>query len=186
MVKKKDSFFEIPLEDFLEAGCHFGHQSRRWDPKMKPYIWQTKEGIHIFDLVKTVAKLKEACLALREKVKEGKVVVFVGTKRQAQAIIKEEAVKVGLPYVATRWLGGTITNWEQIKKSIDKLIEMKSKKEKGEYEKYTKKENILIDRDINRLSRFFEGLVELKKPPEAVFVVDVKREIACVKEARQK
>jgi len=110
----------------------------------------------------------------------------VGTKRQAQAIIKEEAVKVGLPYVATRWLGGTITNWAQIKKSIDKLIEMKSKKEKGEYEKYTKKENILIDRDINRLSRFFEGLVGLKKPPEAVFVVDVKREIACVKEARQK
>jgi small subunit ribosomal protein S2 len=180
------SLYEVPLKDLLEAGCHFGHQSRRWNPKMQPYIWQAKEGVHIFDLVKTAAKLKEACLALRDLVAEGKTVTFVGTKRQAQAVIKEEAKKTGVPYVAQRWLGGTITNWEQIKKSLDKLIEMREKKEKGEYEKYTKKENVLIDREIDRLSRFLGGLVDLKEPPEALFVVDVKREIAAVKEAKKK
>lgn len=186
MAKKKDSHYEVPLEDLLEAGCHFGHQTRRWNPKMISYIWQAREGVHIFDLARTAEKLKEVCLLIRDLVKEGKIVVFVGTKRQAQAIIKEEALKASIPYVATRWLGGTITNWEQIKKSIDKLIEMREKKEKGEYEKYTKKENVLIDRQINRLTRFFEGLVDLKQIPDAIFVVDSKKEIAAVKEARMK
>jgi len=186
MVKKKNSVYDVPLEDLLEAGCHFGHQTRRWNPKMVSYIWQAREGIHIFDLARTAEKLKEVCLLIRDLVKEGKTVVFVGTKRQAQAIIKEEAFKAGVPYVATRWLGGTITNWEQIKKSIDKLIEMREKKEKGEYKKYTKKENVLIDRQINRLNRFFEGLVDLKQIPDAIFVIDAKKEIAAVKEARMK
>ena len=186
MAKKKDSVYDVPLEDLLEAGCHFGHQTRRWNPKMVSYIWQAREGVHIFDLARTAEKLKEVCLLIRDLVKEGKTVVFVGTKRQAQAIIKEEAIKAGIPYVATRWLGGTITNWEQIKKSIDRLIEMREKKEKGEYGKYTKKENVLIDRQINRLTRFFEGLVDLKQIPDAIFVVDSKKEIAAVKEARMK
>lgn len=186
MVKKKNSVYDVSLEDLLEAGCHFGHQTRRWNPKMVSYIWQAREGVHIFDLARTAEKLKEVCLLIRDLVKEGKIVVFVGTKRQAQAIIKEEAFKAGVPYVATRWLGGTITNWEQIKKSIDRLIEMREKKEKGEYQKYTKKENVLIDRQINRLTRFFEGLVDLKQIPDAIFVVDSKKEIAAVKEARMK
>ncbi len=186
MAKKKDSLYDVSLKDLLEAGCHFGHQSRRWDPKMKPYIWQAKEGIHIFDLVKTAEGLKQACLFLRDLVASEGRVIFVGTKRQAQAIIKEEAIKVGTPYVAQRWLGGTITNWVQIKQSRDRLLEMEEKKEKGEYDKYTKKENVLIDREINRLNRFFEGLRDLKDIPEALFVVDVKKEIAAVKEARRK
>ena len=183
---KKNSTYDVSLEELLEAGCHFGHQSRRWNPKMASYIWQSKEGVHIFDLVKTAQHLKETCLAVRDLVKEGKTIIFVGTKRQAQAIIKEEAIKAGIPFVATRWLGGTITNWQQIKESIDKLIEMKEGKEKGEYEKYTKKENVLINRKINRLNRFFEGLLDLKANPDAIFVVDSKREIAAVKEARKK
>ena len=186
MVKKKNSTYDVPLQDLLKAGCHFGHQSKRWNPKMAPYIWQAKKGIHIFDLPKTAKKLKEACLAMRELVKDGKTIIFIGTKRQASAVIKEEAKKAGIFYVSNRWLGGTITNWQQIKKSIDKLVEMKEKKEKGEYKKYTKKENVLIDRDINRLTRFFEGLETLKGIPDAIFVVDIKREIAAVKEARMK
>jgi small subunit ribosomal protein S2 len=180
------SLYDVPLKELLEAGCHFGHQSRRWNPKMKPYIWQAKEGVHIFDLAKTAAKLKEACVALQELVAAGKVVIFIGTKRQAGEIIKQEATKAGVPYVAQRWLGGTITNWQQIKKSRDKLVEMREKKGKGEYKKYTKKENVLLEREINRLSRFFEGLLELKENPDAIFVVDVKKEIAAVKEARKR
>jgi len=186
MVKKKKSTYDIPLEDLLKAGCHFGHQSKRWNPKMVSYIWQARKGIHIFDLPKTAERLKEACLAMRDLAKEGKSIIFIGTKRQASAVIKEEAKKAGVFYVSNRWLGGTITNWQQIKKSIDSLIEMKEGKEKGEYKKYTKKENVLIDRKINRLTRFFEGLETLKGAPDAMFVVDVKREIAAIKEARMK
>lgn len=182
----KDSIFEVSLKDLLEAGCHFGHQAKRWNPKMAKYIWQAKEGVHIFDLVQTSQNLKTVCLKIRDFVVEGKVIVFIGTKRQAQAIVKEEAIRAEVPYVVTRWLGGMITNWEQIKKSIDKMTGMRQSKEKGEYQKYTKKENVLIDRDISRFGRFFDGLVSLKKPPDALFVVDVNREIAAVREARQK
>ncbi|HUV47092.1 MAG TPA: 30S ribosomal protein S2 [Candidatus Bathyarchaeia archaeon] len=182
----KVSAYEVSLKDLLEAGCHFGHQSGRWQPKMQPFIWGAKEGVHIFDLVKTAAFLREACLAVQDLVSEGKTIVFIGTKRQAQAIIKEEATKAGISYVINRWLGGTITNWEQIKKSLDKLKEMRDKKEKGDYEKYTKKENVLIDREITRLARFFDGLVDLKQPPDALFIVDVKKEIAAVREANKK
>lgn len=186
MVKKaKESQFLVPLKDLLEAGCHFGHQSRRWHPKMAPFIWQARDGVHIFDLAKTREKLAEACEAVKELVSKGGTVVFVGTKRQAQAIIKEEAEKIGAPYVYNRWLGGFITNWNQVSKSIEKLVEMKEKKEKGEYEKYTKKENILIDREVTRLERFFGGLTSLKKIPEAIFVVDTKKEKAAINETKK-
>jgi len=184
--KKTKTSYRVSLEKLLEAGCHFGHQGKRWNPKMAPYLWKKKEGVHIFDLAVTAQKLEEACLALKALVKRGKRVVFVGTKRQAEAIIKEEAANAGINYVASRWLGGTITNWKQIKKSIAKLKEMKEKQEKGEYEKYTKKENVLINREIGRLTRFFEGLLDLEKIPDALFIVDVNREIAAVKEARKK
>ena len=183
---KIDSTYDVLLKDLLEAGCHFGHQSRRWNPKMEPYIWQSREGVHIFDLAKTAENLKQACLAVRDLLSEGKNIIFVGTKRQAEAIIREEAEKLGISYVTYRWLGGTITNWPQIKKSIDKLNEMKDKKAKGEYEKYTKKENILIEREINRLTKFFGGLTKLTSPPDALFIVDSQREQAAVKEAKAK
>lgn len=182
---KKSPTQELSLKNLLEAGCHFGHQARRWHPKMKPYLYSAREGIHIFDLAKTRDGLKVALDFVKKLAAKGGTIVFVGTKRQAKAIIKEEAQKAGMPYVAERWLGGTITNWGQIKKSIDKLKDLKVKREAGELKKYTKKEQILIDRQIARLEKFFGGLANLEKLPEAIFVVDIKREEAVIKEARQ-
>ncbi len=177
---------EITLEELLEAGCHFGHQARRWHPKMAPYIWTVRSGIHIFDLAKTKSGLEKAAAFAQATVAKGGKIVFVGTKRQASGIIKEEAARCRVHHVYQRWLGGTITNWGQIKKSIDRLVDLKDKKKKGEHEKYTKKENILIGREISRLERFFGGLVGLEKLPEAIFVVDCRKEEAAVKEAKMK
>ena len=142
--------------------------------------------MHIFDLGLTAKKLTEAMEFVQQLSGEGKKIVFVGTKRQAAAVIKEQAEKCGMPYVAVRWLGGIITNWEQIKKSLDKMMDLEEKKSKGEFEKYTKRENVLIDKQIEKLDRFLGGLRSLKSEPAAVFVVDVKKEIAAVKEARMK
>jgi small subunit ribosomal protein S2 len=153
---------------------------------MKPYIFTARDGVHVFDLAKTKEGLEAAMEYVKGLVKEGKTIVFVGTKRQAKEVIKEVAEKVGMPYVSQRWLGGTITNWEEIKKRIERLGEMKEKREKGEYKEFTKKERILIDREIARLERLFGGLVGLEDLPEAIFVVDVKREIAAVKEANKR
>jgi small subunit ribosomal protein S2 len=187
MTKKKTSTkspaYEIDLKELLEAGVHFGHQARRWNPKMDEYIYTKREGVHIFDLGQTAEKLVEAMTFIRDLVGSGKEVVFIGTKRQAMAIIKEEAEKVNAPYVAVRWLGGLITNWQQLKKSIDKLNDMEEKKAKGEYKKYTKRENVMLDKQIDRLNHFLSGLRGLKQTPEAIFVEDVKKEEAAVKEA---
>jgi small subunit ribosomal protein S2 len=177
---------KVTLKDLLEAGAHFGHQAKRWNPKMKPYLFGVRDGVHIFDLVKTKEGLEKAADFVKTTAAGGGLVVFVGTKRQAAEIVKEEAKKAGMPYVYERWLGGTITNWEQIKKSIEKLEEMKDKREKGEYKKFTKKENILINREIARLERFFGGMVGLKELPAAIFVVDTNKEETAVKEANQK
>jgi len=182
----KKQAYSVNLEELLEAGCHFGHQARRWNPKMKKYIYLKRENVHIFDLGKTAMQLAGAMEYVRELVSQHKKIIFVGSKRQAAAIIEAEAKKCNMPFVAVRWLGGTLTNWDQIKKSIDKLKEMEEKKQKGEYKKYTKKENLLIDKEIERLSRFFGGLRDLTDMPEALFVVDVKKEIAAVKEAKLK
>jgi len=182
-MKKKIS---VSLEDLLEAGCHFGHQARRWHPKMKPFIWTVRDGVHVFDLVKTKKALEKAMAFAQTAASQGEKIVFIGTKRQAGGIIQEEAKRCGMPYVNRRWLGGTITNWEQIKRSIDKLIEMKTKRKEDEYDKYTKKERILIDREIARLEKFFGGLVDLKEMPSLIFVVDCKKEEAVIKEAKMK
>ena len=181
-MKKK----EISLKDLLEAGAHFGHQSSRWNPKMKPYLYGVKDSVHVFDLAKTKEGLEKACQFVQELTAKGGTIVFVGTKRQAQAIIIEEAKKAGMPYVSQRWLGGTLTNWERIKKSIDKLNEMKEERKKGEYKKYTKREQLLLDRKIGRLEKFFGGLSALKAPPEALFIVDTQKEGLVVKEAKKK
>lgn len=177
---------EITLTQLLEAGCHFGHQSKRWNPKMKSYLYDVREGVHIFDLVKTKEGLEAACAFLKETAGLGKTIVFVGTKRQASAIVEEVAKKIGVPYVAQRWLGGTITNWEQIKKSINKLVRMKDEQSQGEYKKYTKKEQLLLEREIIKLDKFYGGLVNLKGRPDALFVVDVKKEEVVVHEAHLK
>lgn len=187
MVKSKNKAeIKIELKDLLDAGCHFGHQSQRWNPKMSPYLYGVKEGIHIFDLAKTKEGLEKAMEFVRQTTVEGGKIIFVGTKRQAQAIVKEEAIKAKMSFITERWLGGIITNWDNIKKSINKLKDLKAQKESGELKKYTKKENILIDREIARLERFFGGLADLDELPTALFVVDVKKEKAAIQEAAKK
>ncbi len=177
---------KISLDELVQRGAHYGHQSRRWNPKMQEYLYTVQEGVHIFDLTKTRQKLEEALKYLKTAKKEGKVILFVGTKKQAQEKVKEVASDLGYPYITERWLGGLITNFEQIKKSIKKLIDMRKAKEVGEYKMYTKKEQLLLDREIERLNRFFGGLVKLDKLPEVLFVLDVKKESTAISEAKKK
>ena len=187
MAKSKDrSEIKIELKDLLDAGCHFGHQSQRWNPQMANYLYGVREGIHIFDLAKTKQCLEKAMEFVQETTTSGGKIIFVGTKRQAQAMVKETAIKAKMPFITERWLGGIISNWDNIKKSINKLKDLKEKKESGELKKYTKKENILIDREIERLERFFGGLSEMEELPAAIFVVDVKKEKAAIQEAAKK
>lgn len=175
---------KITLEELLEAGAHLGHEAKKWNPKMAEYIYATQQGIHVFDLTKTKELLEEALIALEQKAKEGGVILFVGTKRQAKDKIKEVAEKVDMPYITTRWLGGTLTNFNQILASIRKLKDMKKAKETAEYiNKYTKKERLLKDKDILRLERFVGGIADLSKPPDMLFVVDTAKEKIAVDEA---
>lgn len=173
----------ISLKDLLEAGSHFGHQGRRWNPSMKPYIFDERDGVHIFDLVKTKENLDRALEFVTNTVKSGGKVLFVGTKRQADALVKSEAMRVGMPFVTVRWLGGTLTNWQEINKRIFRLKDLKDKREKGELKKYTKREQLLLDREINKLERFLGGIASLEKLPAALFVVDTHREEVAVREA---
>ena len=176
---------ELPnVKQLLEAGAHFGHAVKRWNPKMADYIYAEKNGIHIFDLFKTVEELKKVCNFMQEAASKGKRIVFLGTKSQAIEVVKREAERVGVAYVINLWVGGTLTNWEQIKSRVDLLKEMREKMEKGEYEKYTKKEQVLKNREIERLERMYGGLVSLSDRPEVLFIVDPHREKTAVKEAK--
>lgn len=177
------SSYSVDMKELLEAGCHFGHQAKRWNPKMTDYIYTTRDGVSIFDLAITAAKLADAMEYVKTMVAEGKVVVFVGTKRQAQEIVREEATKVGAPFVAVRWLGGTLTNWDEISKRIKRFLDMKDKREKGEYKAYTKKEQVLIDKEISKLERFLGGISGLTKTPDALFIVDTHKEAVVMHEA---
>lgn len=181
-----DANFTVDLEALLEAGCHFGHQARRWNPKMASYIFAERDGVHIFDLAKTAEALSKASVMLYEAARDGKAVVFVGTKRQAQPIVKEEVAAAGAMYITTRWPGGLLTNWDQVGKSVRKLTTMKKEKAEGKYEMYTKKENVLLDREANKLERFFGGIVALTKIPDILVIADVNKEIVAVKEAKAK
>src|SRR3989338_1641373 len=183
--KKSDDQFLVSLEDLLEAGCHFGHQAKRWFPKMAPYIWGKRSGVHIFDLAKTQKHLRQACLKVRDLTAAGKIIIFLGTKRQAAPIIKEEGERAGIPYSTNRWPGGLITNWKQIEKSIVRLKELKSLAASGEFSKYIKKEQSQIDKEISRLTRLFGGLENLSAVPDALVVVDIKREAGAIDEARR-
>jgi small subunit ribosomal protein S2 len=174
---------EITLQELLEAGCHFGHMKRRWNPAMTKYIYGERDGVHIFDLAKTKEGLETACEFLKKTAAAGGVILFVGTKRQAADIVKAEAVRAGMPYATVRWMGGLLTNYSHMSKSIQKLGDLKAKKETGEFNKYTKKERLLIDREIARLGKFFGGVTGLTGMPQAVFVVDTHREEVAVREA---
>lgn len=177
---------KISLEEMIDAGAHFGHQTKRWNPKMAEYIYGEENGVHIFDLVKTKPLLEKALDFITKSVGEGKTVLILGTKKQIKDKVAEIAQEVGMPYVNERWLGGTISNFDQILKSIKKMEEMKANMASGAYDEYTKKEKLLIDREIARLERFFGGIRTLSKVPDVLFVIDTKREAGAVREANTK
>ncbi|HBI35882.1 TPA: 30S ribosomal protein S2 [candidate division WWE3 bacterium] len=172
------------MEDLIEAGVHFGHQIRRWHPKMEPYIYTVSKNIHIIDLEDTERLLKEACEFLNKMASEGKKIVFVGTKKQSKDIIKSEATRSGAMFVNERWIGGTITNFPTIKKNLDKLIKYIRGKETGEFDKYTKKERLLIDRETDKMNLVYGGILSLAETPDVLFVIDPKRERTAVKESQ--
>ena len=173
------------IRQLLEAGVHFGHQTRKWNPKMKTYIYGEKEGIYIIDLEKTAKQLIEACKFLNEVASAGSYVLFVGTKRQAQGFIKEEAIKCNMFYVNQRWLGGTLTNFLTIRKSIKKLESFEKMKENGTYAALSKKERASIDKKIANLIKNLEGIRKMDKLPGVLYVVDAKKEAIAIREANK-
>ncbi len=173
----------LDMKDLLEAGAHFGHQTKRWNPKMKPFIYGVRNGIHIIDLSKTLPMAEDAFQFLKEMVANGGDVLFVGTKRQAQDIIQEEAERAGMYYVSQRWLGGTLTNFKTIKASIDRLRDLQTKKEDGTFASLTKKENLNIDREIQKLEKSLGGIKNMTRLPTAVILVDPKKERIALHEA---
>jgi small subunit ribosomal protein S2 len=173
----------ISMKALLETGVHFGHRTRKWNPRMKPYIFTERNGIHIIDLQQTVDALAEAYGLVRDKVAEGGSVLFVGTKRQAQETMEAEAVRCGMPYVNNRWLGGTLTNWRTIVSRITELETLEKARDAGEFEKLTKKEAMLRNRKIARLYERLGGLRTMKALPALLFVVDVRREETGIHEA---
>jgi small subunit ribosomal protein S2 len=171
------------MKSLLEAGVHFGHQTRRWNPKMRKFIFTERNGIHILDLQQTVHKLVEACDFVRDLVSEGGTLLFVGTKRQAQEAIETEARRCGMPFVTTRWLGGTLTNFHTIQNRIDHLVRMEDSRARGEFEFYPKKERLKLEEEIVRLNRYLGGIKEMTALPSAVFIVDTTKEYIAVSEA---
>jgi small subunit ribosomal protein S2 len=174
------------MKALLESGVHFGHRTNKWHPAMKPYIFTERNGIHIIDLQQTVKSLNTAFALVRDTVSAGGAVMFIGTKRQAQETIRDEAIRCGMPYVVERWMGGMITNWSTIHSRILELERLEKMRDSGEINRLTKKEGLLIQREITRLESRLSGLRQMKKLPELVFVVDVMREATAVHEANIK
>ncbi len=178
--------YKLPtLQELLEAGVHFGHQVRRGHPRMKPYIYGVRDGVHIINLEDSDKFLKEACEFVYKLGSEGKILLFVGTKKQARLIIEEAVGKLNAPYLTERWIGGFLTNFEEIKKNIKLLKDYKAQKEKGELSKYTKREQLLLDRKMAKLDRDFKGVMELAVLPDAIFVVDAVSDNIAVREANR-
>jgi small subunit ribosomal protein S2 len=175
----------IGIKELLDAGVHFGHQTKRWNPKMKPFIFDARNGIHIIDLSKSLTQLDAACNFLATIVGKGTKVLFVGTKKQAQQAVKETAKEGGQFFVVERWLGGTLTNFATIKRSIGRLKEIQKMETDGTINNYVKQEQSVIRREAARLVKFFEGIQTMEKLPGAMFVVDIKREHNAVAEARR-
>ena len=175
----------ISMKQLLEAGVHFGHQTKRWNPKMAPYIFTTRNGIHIIDLQKSVGKVDEAYNAISKIVRDGGTILFVGTKRQAQEAIKEEAIRCGEFYVDIRWLGGMLTNFKTIESRIKRLKDLERMENDGTFDKLPKKEVSLLKKEHDKLEANLGGIRDMKKLPSCVFVVDPKKEKLCVAEARK-
>ena len=175
----------VSMKQLLEAGVHFGHQTRRWNPKMAQYIFTERNGIYIIDLQKTVKKLEEAYLFVRDAAADGSDVLFVGTKKQAQDSVKEEAIRCGMPYVNARWLGGMLTNFNTIKRRIKRLEQLKKIEADGTFDLLPKKEVIKLKLEIEKLEKFMGGIVNMKKQPAAMFIVDPRKERIAVQEAHK-
>jgi len=175
----------ITMKELLEAGVHFGHQTKRWNPKMKEYIFGERNGIYIIDLQKTLKLFKDASKFVVELCGSGKTILFVGTKRQAQDAISEEATRAGMPYINQRWLGGLLTNWVTVQKSVKRLQELDEMATDGRYELLTKKEVIRLERERKHLQANLAGIKSMKRLPDALFVVDSNNETIAVKEARK-
>ena len=173
------------VRQLLEAGVHFGHQTKRWNPKMKPFIFGSRSGIYIIDLEQTEQRLKAACQFLEEITAKGQRVLFLGTKKQARPILEAEAQRCGMPYVVTRWLGGTLTNFTTIKVNIDRMRELRQQKETGFFERISKKDAKQLGRKLKELEGHFAGLADLDRPPGCLFVVVIKREEIAVREANR-
>jgi small subunit ribosomal protein S2 len=176
---------EITMKELLEAGVHFGHQTRRWNPKMKEYIFGERNGIHIIDLQKTLKMFREAARYVADVAAQGKSVLFLGTKRQAQEAIAEEANRCGMFYVNHRWLGGTLTNWVTLQKSIKRLKLLKSMSEDGRMAQFSKKEGARLDRELKHLQQNFAGVENMATLPDLMFVIDPNAEVIAVREARR-
>lgn len=174
---------DIPLIELLKAGVHFGHHESRWHPKMRPHIFASRSGVYIIDLENTNRYLKSAQSFIRDLVSKGGAILFVGTKRQARPIVQSMAVRVGMPYVVERWLGGTFTNFPTISKMTKRLTHLKEERASGNLDKYTKKEQLTFNDEIKRLEKLVGGIERMAKIPEAVFIVDVKQEKTAVREA---
>jgi small subunit ribosomal protein S2 len=171
------------MKALLETGVHFGHRTKRWNPKMKPFIFTERNGIHIIDLQQTIASLDAAYNMIRDTTANGGTVLFVGTKRQAQDTIAKEAVRAGAPHITYRWLGGTLTNWRTIRQRIDTLISLEGRRDRGELSLLPKKEALDIDRLIIKLNLRLGGIKDMRKLPDVLFVIDTHREVTAIKEA---
>ena len=187
-VKANDDSLEegvITMKQLLEAGVHFGHQSSQWNPAMKEYIYGSRNGIHIIDLQKTLKSFLKAYDFIKEIVSDGGEILFVGTKKQAQEIIGEEALKCDMPFVNSRWLGGTLTNFNTIRSRVDYLIQLKKLKDDGEMDDLPKNEQITLNREMEKLEYLLNGILNMKKMPTAMFVVDTRKEEIAIKEAKK-
>ena len=184
---KNEQHVSLPsVAEMLEAGMHFGHRTYKWHPKMKPYIFEARKGIHIIDLEKTREQLEKAFSFISRSVSEGKNILFVGTKTQVKDHLRDAAKECGMPYVCERWLGGTLTNFGIIRNSIRTYVDLLEKKESGKLDKYTKKERIQFDRQIAKLSLSVGGLVTLNRTPDLIFIWDIKHEETALAEAKKR
>jgi len=174
------------LLELLQSGAHFGHQESRWHPKMAPYIYGAKKGVHIIDLEKTIAKLEEAQNFIKKVVSSGGTILFLGTKKQVHEVMEREAKRAGVPYITNRWLGGFLTNFSNVIKLAKRYKDLVQKRDSGELNKYTKKEKLNIEKEIAKMESVIYGVKDLEKMPDAIFVWDVKKERTAIKEAQNK
>ncbi len=176
---------DITMKNLLEAGVHFGHQTTRWNPKMRKYIYGARNGIYILDLQKTLKKVREAEQFVLNLTRTGQKILFVATKKQAQELIAQEAARCGMPYVNQRWLGGTLTNFVTIRRSIERLLDLEKMEEEGEFERLHKKEALRKRKEIQKLNKFLKGIKQMKDLPQAIYIVDTKKEKIALAEAKK-